>query len=715
VTDAITRLLCLHFDSHDMGKEDSADQLRTALNVVAIIVDTLTVAGDCTDEDVMGIIRPLLGRLSALGLSLNPRREQAGRCRLAACLLGILRLIQQKHYDALFIEMGHSAEAKLLDALFSMLLHMVTTDVFPADWFVMRLAMYDTLLKAVCDLATPLLRDFLRVDKGKMLEHGLWVKYFELCGHFMCQRDLKQEDFAESKRAKMRHPEGDRRQLMAEHILGLWSQLGERKAFFVPDLVGPFQEMALVPLKTVRQLTLPVFFDMLQQQGVDNAFERVSTKIMESLSEFVANGAGDNKYADHFETVMMARLEEAGPAAAGLKKDLKGLTDNVQQLMSLLLDLRDVPEGKQHRDQRAGCIGELIQFFHKNAIFRELSVRYAERLADIDVSAGFFIEAGHALKIHADKLAWDDTVVEVEPFEDADGSPKYPQQTSRERRAVLYRRIIDFYDRGHAWERALELCDELGAQLQNHLLDYTSLSKLLTDKSRYVQHILTGDAAGGKRSRPQYFRVGYYGASLPASMRNQTFIYRGSRNDHITMFCERIREQFPQAELIMAPKKVTDEWREGQAQRIMITKVEPVVRDLPAHLCQPKRPAPKALKAWYEENETNEFVAVRPYHEGKKTDNEFETLWTEKRTYYTESKLPCEQNRSKVIQKGEDEDVELISPLGNAIDSMEEKNKSLKAVITEISNDPSASINPLTMELQGVLDAAVMGGTEKYR
>jgi hypothetical protein len=136
------------------------------------------------------------------------------------------------------------------------------------------------------------------------------------------QRDLKQEDFAESKRAKMRHPEGDRRQLMAEHVLGLWSQLGERKAFFVPDaLVGPFQEMALVPLKTVRQLTLPVLFDMLQQQGVDNAFERVSTKIMESLSEFVASGAGDNKYADHFEAIMMARLEAAGPTAAGLKKD----------------------------------------------------------------------------------------------------------------------------------------------------------------------------------------------------------------------------------------------------------------------------------------------------------------------------------------------------------------------------------------------------------
>jgi hypothetical protein len=36
-----------------------------------------------------------------------------------------------------------------------------------------------------------------------------------------------------------------------------------------------------------------------------------------------------------------------------------------------------------------------------------------------------------------------------------------------------------------------------------------------------------------------------------------------------------------------------------------------------------------ALKAYYRENEMNQFVFTRPFRKGDKTDNEFETLWTE--------------------------------------------------------------------------------------
>ena len=35
--------------------------------------------------------------------------------------------------------------------------------------------------------------------------------------------------------------------------------------------------------------------------------------------------------------------------------------------------------------------------------------------------------------------------------------------------------------------------------------------------------------------------------------------------------------------------------------------------------------------------------------------------------------------------------------------------------IAEKNKNPTMSINPLTMQLNGVLDAAVMGGTENYR
>ena len=45
---------------------------------------------------------------------------------------------------------------------------------------------------------------------------------------------------------------------------------------------------------------------------------------------------------------------------------------------------------------------------------------------------------------------------------------------------------------------------------------------------------------------------------------------------------------------------------------------------------------------------------------------------------------------------------------------MESKNKELERIITRLSSDRSQSINPLSMILNGIIDAAVMGGIAKY-
>lgn len=55
-----------------------------------------------------------------------------------------------------------------------------------------------------------------------------------------------------------------------------------------------------------------------------------------------------------------------------------------------------------------------------------------------------------------------------------------------------------------------------------------------------------------------------------------------------------------------------------------------------------------------------------------------------------------------------------ISPLLNAVETVESKNKELDRIITNLSSDRSQSINPLSMILNGIIDAAVMGGIAKY-
>ena len=50
----------------------------------------------------------------------------------------------------------------------------------------------------------------------------------------------------------------------------------------------------------------------------------------------------------------------------------------------------------------------------------------------------------------------------------------------------------------------------------------------------------------------------------------------------------------------------------------------------------------------------------------------------------------------------------------NAVETMESKNNELERIIARIQSDLTQSINPLSMILNGIIDAAVMGGIAKY-
>ena len=55
-----------------------------------------------------------------------------------------------------------------------------------------------------------------------------------------------------------------------------------------------------------------------------------------------------------------------------------------------------------------------------------------------------------------------------------------------------------------------------------------------------------------------------------------------------------------------------------------------------------------------------------------------------------------------------------LNPVQNALETMESTNKQLRALIARYNVDPNMSINPLSMKLGGIIDAAVMGGVSNY-
>ena len=56
-----------------------------------------------------------------------------------------------------------------------------------------------------------------------------------------------------------------------------------------------------------------------------------------------------------------------------------------------------------------------------------------------------------------------------------------------------------------------------------------------------------------------------------------------------------------------------------------------------------------------------------------------------------------------------------MTPIEGAIDIMENMNCTLRTLVSKYKTDSDQDVNPLTMRLNGVLDAAVMGGFAKYQ
>lgn len=56
-----------------------------------------------------------------------------------------------------------------------------------------------------------------------------------------------------------------------------------------------------------------------------------------------------------------------------------------------------------------------------------------------------------------------------------------------------------------------------------------------------------------------------------------------------------------------------------------------------------------------------------------------------------------------------------LSPITHACETVEHMNKELRKLIAQYTAEPRRSISPLSMRLQGVIEAAVNGGIAKYQ
>ncbi|XP_048268469.1 dedicator of cytokinesis protein 1 isoform X4 [Bombus terrestris] len=701
---------------------EAKEEVELCVKILSDILE-LTFRKDIgsTIQDVKEIMLTALRTIIQTVISMDRENPLVGN--LVSVMLAIFRQMTQHHYEIYINHFGTKFD--LLDFLMEILLvfkDLVSKSVFPGDWCEMIMLQNSIILKSLRYFSGTI-RDYFFTD----FEQQAWSNFFHCAIAFLTQPALQLETFTPSKRNRIVLRYNDMRRETAFEIRSMWFNLGQHKILFVPGLVGAILEMALIPETELRKATIPIFFDMMQCEFYSSRivegygdtkrdpahikanFTEYENEMIAKLDILVEGGRGDEQFRLLWIQVMGNLCEKHST----MREQGLRFVDTVAKLMERLLQYRDIIHAES-QEHRMLCIVNLLEFYSE-INRKEMYIRYVNKLCELHLECDNYTEAAYSLKLHSQLLAWSD-----QPLPPLLRSHRYLAcQTHRELKEALYNDMIEYFDKGKMWECALAVCKELVTQYEEETFDYLQLSVLLTRMAKFYDSIVKQ-----LRPEPEYFRVAYYGRGHPAFLQNKVFIYRGKEYERLSDFCSRTLNQLPNAEQMNKLSPPTSEVLESNHQYVQINRVDPLM-DEKRHRLSGKPITAEAVLRYHRVNDVQRFRFSRPApkkdltsttaNSGDKetntvTSNEFAALWLERTVLVTSHPLPGILRCFPVTSS----ETYLVSPLRNAIETMEATNTTLRDLILAHRADNNIPLNPLSMKLNGILDPAVMGGIDNY-
>ncbi|XP_060079192.1 dedicator of cytokinesis protein 4-like [Ylistrum balloti] len=652
-------------------------------------------------QDTQSVIIP--SSSPAATLSAEKLAKVSGE--LISCLVDMLRLMDEHHYEAVMKMFPEQRPLKdFLLRVFLTFQELIKQEVFPTQWTVMRLVTNNVIFTAVEYFSQALTKNFLHHEDFDL---GLWQHYFNLSVAFITQPSLQLEKYSEAKRKKTKERYQDMRVPMGYQIQTLWEKLGNNQRHFIPSLIGPLLEVTLVPENELRSATLPIFFDMMKcEQRINGNFLLVENEMIEKLDVFITTcSKGDNQYRELFRKILLDKVQ-ADPT---LQENGSQFILSVTSLLERLLDYRNVYDGEENSDRRMQSTFNILNFYKDNSNRQEMYMRYIKKLYDLHLSAKNYVEAGLTLQLYAKLLNWTDDIKQ--------GEMGYHPQPEWERKEGMYQKVIECFDKGKVWEFGIPLCKEL-AKFYEERLEYRKLSQILQKQAAFFSKILDGVEVvedGQKkfypRQKPSFFRVAYYGRNFPPFVRNKAFVYRGHECLKLQDVINQLTQEFPSATIMQKNTNPTEEMMEGEALIIQICGVKPVAEKRPEFRHCPN--AATEIQQFYNVNDVDTFQLDKSVYRGEKDkDNEFKSLCTERVLMKTSYKFPGILQWYEVVNT----ETVTLNPLRTAIEAVKKACRELKSTIRDCEhNQTDDNIKHLSMLLNGMISANVMGGIPKYK
>ncbi|KAG9510700.1 Dedicator of cytokinesis protein 3 [Fragariocoptes setiger] len=648
---------------------------------------------------VVYMVKPIVGALEDLNRDTTPVNTGLVRS-LFASLLTIFKLMSEQNFNLLLNLRLKEQDKDFLAKLYT--IFKCYKNIFGNDWYFMLMVSNACIENCLREIGKSITGGTMRND----LDRYLSTFHLELALEYLTQPSLQLESFSTRKRACAMANFGDLRLRMGTQVLDMWNKLAAfNRSLLIPSAVAVFLESSFISGGKLQRETVPVFYDMMdiewKAHGATN-FGQLELCLIDNLDTMIAEQSKcDKDLIDTFEKTLVEYIASNVPSW----KD-KGISyiESVAKLMRLLVDYREVKFLEiehPHNEKRMSCIVDLLHFYKQQMSRDDLYYKYLFKLCDIHVPAENFVEAAFTLKLYADSLGWSRNL--LPPIEG-----RYKQQEERTRKEILYEQIIDYFDRGKCWEEAIPMCKQLITFYESTLIDYKKLAHYLRQFATFADNILAK-----LRPEREYFRVGFYGTDFPHTVRNKEFVYRGGEYERLPVFMQRILDEYPSAKIISSMHKQiqSNAIASLKGQHIVISNVKPVPDAQHQQFRNDDPNVSEKIVTYYLSNRVDTFTFDKPLQKGTTDkDNEFRTLWVERTIVKTNTTLPGILPWFPVVEKK----VEEITPIAHAIETIHnmniELNKLIGRYVKNSGEEVERQISPLTMRLQGVIEAAVSGG-----
>jgi hypothetical protein len=322
---------------------------------------------------------------------------------------------------------------------------------------------------------------------------------------------LKLESFSNWKKRLIIERYGDLRMEYAKTLENFWNSLETIQiTTFLTRATNIFLKGGLIMQKELSKIFIQLYIGIIFREiDETNDYTTIFGRSIEVFDEKTIGGIEVEFFSENFFEAFQNASKNDKPQRKEISQKFFSESKTVLQYFH---ELKTLPVKVEYEDERISTTIKLMEFLYSKKRL-DLYITYIHSLVEIHVQSQNFQEAAGTLMLHANLLKWSNEMTTA--------MLEFKEEMEWERKEMLMYKIVEFYDNGELWEKAIQSLQEM-SQFYQSVYAYEKLSHVSKMQSQLYSKL-----SSQERFFTNFFKVGYFGKKYSENYRNQEFIFKG--------------------------------------------------------------------------------------------------------------------------------------------------------------------------------------------